>query len=206
MKRVVISVGGSIVAPNGVDVSYVKKLKELVLSSDKNFVLIVGGGKLSRDYVDFAREISEIKETDAHWIGIMATRINAELVRAVFGDLAYEKVIINPTETFETDKKVVIGAGYEPGYSSDMDAVLMAENLDADVIINLTNVDYVYDKDPRNNTDAKPFEKMSYFEFENIFGSTFTPGQNAPFDPVAAIKGKELNKKIIVMNGTDIKN
>jgi uridylate kinase len=100
----------------------------------------------------------------------MATRLNAELVRAIFSEHAYERVAVNPTKKVDTDKRIIVGCGWQPGCSSDMDAVLFAKNVKADTLVNLSNIEYVYDKDPNKFKDARKLEII----FRRLFGLMVT--------------------------------
>ena len=98
-KTIVISLGGSIIVPERIDVPFLKKFKQIImgLQADR-FVIICGGGKIARDYQEAAKATAVIRTEDLDWIGIAATRLNAELVRSSFGDEAHEKVIHDPDE------------------------------------------------------------------------------------------------------------
>jgi ubiquinone/menaquinone biosynthesis C-methylase UbiE len=101
---------------------------------------------------------------------------------------------------------VVVGAGWKPGWSSDYDAVLLAQDYGAQLIINLSNIDWVYDKDPNKYPDAKPIKKMTWEEMKKLVGDKWVPGMNAPFDPIAAQLAEKLNLTVVVANGKDFKN
>ena len=59
-------------------------------------------------------------------------------------------------------------------------------------VINLSNVEQVYDKDPKKFPDAKPIKKLTWAGMREIVGDKWSPGMNAPFDPIAAQKAQEL--------------
>ncbi len=209
MKTTIISLGGSIIVPDKVDVVFLKEFKKLVLdliAKDERIVLVTGGGKTCRNYQNAANEISEIKKDDLDWVGIISSRLNGELIRSIFGKDAYEDVIYDPTQYIDTDKKIIVAAGWKPGFSTDTDAVLMAKNLNAEKVLNLTNVDYVYDKDPRKHEDAEPIKEISWVDFKKIVGGEWIPGLNLPFDPNASKLAEEAGIKVIIINGTDIDN
>ena len=214
MKTIIISLGGSLIVPEEIDIDFLKRFRDLILQFAKknNIAIICGGGKTCRIYQDAAKEIASISDEDLDWIGIKATRINAELVRSIFGKDASSEVINDPEDKEiknikNTPKnKVIIGAGYLPGHSSDMDAVLLEKNIGADEIINMTNIDYVYDKDPRKFKDAKPLKNISWKEFTKIIGDKWVPGKNTPFDPVAAKEAMKLKIKIVILNGGNLEN
>lgn len=203
--KYVISLGGSLIAPENIDVAFLKEFKKLIESFNDEFVIVTGGGKTCRKYIQSASEISEISDEDKDWIGIKATKLNAELVRSIFGKVAYEKVIDNPNKKITTTKKIIIGSGWKPGCSSDKDAVLLAKNIGAKTVINLTNTDYVYDKDPKL-PDAKPLKNITWNELRKITGNKWVPGMNVPFDPIAAKLAQKLNLKVVVMNGRNLSN
>ncbi len=99
-----------------------------------------------------------------------------------------------------------MAAGWKPGFSTDNDAVLLAEKFNADTVINLSNIAKVYTDDPKLNPDAKPLDHIPWPEFLKMTGGEWTPGKNCPFDPVASKKGAELNLRIITADGKNIKN
>ncbi|MAG08216.1 UMP kinase [Candidatus Woesearchaeota archaeon] len=208
-KTVIISLGGSIIAPDEVDVSFLKGFRKIILDFVKDgnrAVIVCGGGRVCRRYYEYAAKIAKVKDTDYDWIGIMATRLNAELVRAIFSEQAYEKVIIDYSKKVNTDKKIIVCAGWLPGCSTDKDAVLFADSLNASAVINLSNVEYVYDKDPKKYKDAKPLENISWKDFRRVVGNKWKAGMNLPFDPVASEKAEKLGIKVIIMKGTELEN
>ena len=192
--------------PESIDVEFIKLFKELILKSGYRAVIICGGGKTCRDYINAARCIYGLEEDADDWIGIMATRLNAELIKAVFGKYAHDKVIYEYDKLIKTDKSVIIGAGWLPGCSSDMDAVLAAKMFRSDTIINLSNIDFVYDKDPSEFSDAEQLHDVSWPSFRKIVGRKWKAGMNSPFDPVAAKEAEKLGLRVVVMKGTDINN
>ena len=147
---VVISLGGSLICPDGLDVPFLKKFRALIEDfPEKKFGIVCGGGKLARNYASGASEITAVSEKDLDWIGIRATHLHAEVVRSLFDDFAYPEIIVNPTKKLRTKKMILVAGGWKPGWSTDMDAVLLAKNIGAKLVINLSNIDHVYDKDPR---------------------------------------------------------
>ena len=206
MERIIISLGGSLIVPEKVDIEFLKQFRKVILKRPEKFMVICGGGKICREYQAASQKITETKKVDLDWIGIKSTRLNAELVRAIFANEAYQEVITNPTKKFATKKKIIVGAGYMPGCSTDTDAVLLAKNVGADTIINLSNVEYVYDKDPKKFADAKPLSRMTWKQFTKIFGRKWVPGLNAPFDPIAATEASRLKLKVVIMKGSELKN
>ncbi|MFA6324647.1 MAG: UMP kinase [Candidatus Paceibacterota bacterium] len=209
METIIISLGGSLIIPDQVDVEFLKSFKSLILShveQGKKFIIITGGGKICRKYQEAAKEISNPNHDDLDWIGIASLKLNAELLRVIFGEYAQEKVIFNLSLPFVFEKSIVIGAAFEPGQSTDWDAVLGAKNVGAKKIINLSNIDYVYDVDPRLNPDAKKIENISWSEYRKLIPTEWNPGLNSPFDPIASKMAEEEGIEVAIMNGKPLDN
>ena len=212
----VLSVGGSIVVPNQPDTEFLTKFISMVkdwLSEDasRKLILVVGGGAPARvyqnAYAEIASKVGNSSATDAaDWIGIMATRLNAQLVKASFGDLCQNDVVYDPTAPIDFKGRILLAAGWHPGFSTDNDAVLLAEKHNAKVVVNLSNIEKVYTDDPRKNPDAKPIDQISWKDFRKMVGDEWTPGKNCPFDPIASIKADECGMKVICASGKDIEN
>lgn len=209
---IIISVGGSLIAPEGgVDTIFLSNLNKFIRShvaKGKRFMLIAGGGKIARHYQDAGRKvIGNINNEDLDWLGIHATRFNAHLLRTIFQDIAHPRIITNyDKKLFNWWQPVAIGAGWKPGWSTDYDAVILARDYKASLIINLSNIDGIYDKDPKKFKDAKLIEKITWEEVEEIIGNKWTPGLNAPFDPVATPLAKKLGLTVIVASGHNFSN
>lgn len=208
-ETIVVSVGGSLIVPDEIDVSWLRDFKKTILANtDKfRFVLITGGGKTCRKYDAAAKKLIEMSNTDSDLLGIEVTRLNGYFVKTIFGDNAYEKVVINSTERISTNKDIIIGAGWKPGASTDIDAVLMAKNFNVKRVINLSNIDYAYDKDPKKFKDAKPIKKMSWEEFRSrVLPREWVSGSHTPFDVTASAEAEKLRIEVAIMNGRNLKN
>jgi len=195
--------------PDKIDVPFLKKLKNLVFNHIKKgnrMILVCGGGRTCRTYQSASERLHKVNSVDKDWIGIMATRLNAELVRVMFKEYAYPKVIYNPHQKIRTTKKIIVGAGYEPGCSTDYDTVLLAKQFKAEMIINTSNIDYVYDKDPAKYRKAKKIKEISWTEYKKLIGGKFEPGMHAPFDPVASKLAQKCGMKVAIVNGRKLGN
>jgi uridylate kinase len=208
-KKIVISLGGSLIVPDEIDVlflnSFISTIKEYILKGF-SFVIITGGGKVCRRYNESLKKITTPTTENLDWLGIAATRLNAEFVRIAFGGLAYEKVILDPDLIPETNKPVIVGGGWKPGNSSDLAAIHGAKSVGCSKIINLSNTDYVYSEDPKINPEASRIEKISWSEFRKIIPREFGPGIHTPFDPTAAREAEELGYEVVSLNGRNIEN
>ncbi len=208
-KHIVISLGGSIIAPDSIDSAYIKEFTNLIksyISNGFSFVVITGGGYVARQYIESAKSITNPTDVDLDFIGIASTRLNAELIRSAFGSDAYEQIIMNPDSVPLTDKKIIVGGGWKPGNSSDLAAVHVAKASGSNVVLNLSNIDFAYDKDPKVDPAAMPIHSMNWSDFRKILPNSWQPGLNAPFDPVAAIKAEELGMSVLIMNGKNLQN
>lgn len=212
--KIIISVGGSLVVPHeGINTTFLTKLNAFIrkqLSENKNrqFFLEIGGGTTARQYRDAGQEIIGHKLTrdDLDWIGIHATRLNAQLIRTIFQDIAHPYIIKKYEIIRKVTEPVVVAAGWKPGWSTDYCAVLLCEDYGVKTVLNLSNIKQVYTDDPKKNPTAKPIDKISWEDFRKIVGDVWTPGLNAPFDPIAAQKAQELGLEVIVMSGDDFEN
>jgi uridylate kinase len=206
LKRTVMSLGGSAIVPDEIDMEFLRRFAALIRSQERRqFLIICGGGRISRRYQDVARQMGPVSKADLDWIGIMATRLNAELVRAVFGGEAYEQVIFDPAQGIETQKRIIIGAGFEPGSSTDLRAVQLATRLGATEVINLSNIDYVYSADPDTHPHAGRLERLSWSEFRELVGDQWDPGLNLPFDPIASREAEKEGLRVMIV-GKDLDN
>lgn len=211
-KTIIISLGGSLVVPNEIDCDFVKKFKgtlETYIEKGYKFIIITGGGKTARKYIDASAEVSDVSNDDKDWLGIHATRMNAHFIRTIFRDYAHPRINTNPHDLedfYNFKESVLVAAGWRPGFSTDYDAVILAKYMDIDKIINLSNIDYAYDKDPNKFPDAQKIENISWTDFRKIVGDEWDPGMNAPFDPIASKIAQEENIEVSIMNGKDMEN
>lgn len=206
---IIISLGGSLIVPEEIDIEFLKSFKALILehvAKGKKFVIIAGGGKINKKYNEAARKLSSPSDENLDWIGIAALKLNAELVRVIFAEHANAKVIENLSNKFSFEKSIIIGSAYEPGKSSDWDAVEAAKTVGAKKIINLSNTDYAYDSDPKINPNAKKIEQISWAEYRKIIPTEWTSRLNTPFDPIASKIAEEAGTTVMTMDGRKIDN
>jgi len=208
----VLSVGGSIVAPENPDseflASFVALVREwLAEDNSRKLILVIGGGGPARSYQKAYRTVCPGGADDqADWIGIMATRLNAQLLKAIFADICPADVVYDPTKVDVFTGRIIVAAGWKPGFSTDNDAVLLAERFNAPTVINLSNIAKVYTDDPRTNPEAKPIDTISWADFRAIVGDEWVPGKNVPFDPIASLHAQKAGISVICAAGRDIDN
>lgn len=194
MQKVVISVGGSLINPGEINVAFLKQLKKFVTTSKNKFILVAGGGVNARTYAHAGKELG-VKEFGRDLLGIQATLLNAELLRQMF---KAPPVLQEPKKT---SSKVTIAGGWLPGCSTDFDAVLWADKTGAKTIVNLTNVDYVYDEYP----NGTPQKYLTWKDYRKMANGRWTPGMHIPFDPVASRAAEKARMKVFIINGNKLK-
>jgi len=204
----ILSVGGSIVIPpTGFDIKFLKNFRTTILSHIKKgdkYILVIGGGDTCRKYQAAAKKITRLNNTELDWLGIHTTWYNAEFVRLMFGNHAYEEVVKNPTKKIETNKSIIVAGGWKPGWSTDYDAVLLAKAYGAKEVINMSNIDYIYTADPKKVKNAQPIKELGWSEMKKIVGNKWIPGANLPFDPKATMLAAQLKLKVSFIRGTSL--
>jgi uridylate kinase len=209
-ETIVMSVGGSLIVPDGIDTTFLKELKDFIVTETANgrrFIIIAGGGKTARRYQDAAAAVGDMTPDDLDWLGLHATRLNGHLLRTIFRDLAHPVMITNPDDILDVPGKpsLIIAAGYRPGCSTDYRAIQIANLVGAKKVINLSNTDYVYTDNPNTNPDAVKIESITWSEFRKLIPEEWGPGLSSPFDPVAAKEAEKLNIEVAQINGTKLK-
>ena len=207
-KTIVLSLGGSLIFPDNLDrefLSNFKKTIEKYIKKNYKFVIICGGGRLARNFQDVASKARKLSNKELDWLGIYATKINAFLLKSIFNEYAENEIVSNPNQKIKFRKKIVIASGWLPGWSTDYDAVLLAKNIGAKEVINMSNIDYVYDKDPSKYKNARKIEKLNWQNYRKLIGAKWKAGMNVPFDPVASKEAEKSDIKVYVV-GKNLRN
>jgi len=215
-KAAVLSLGGSIVAPDGPDAGFLAGFAELAgeflaESGERRLVVVVGGGGPARAWQRAYRDACmglgrEPEDGEADWIGVMATRLNAQLVKAALGGLCVQDVVLDPTAAPDIAGRALVAAGWKPGFSSDYDAVLLALRYGARTVANLSNIERVFTADPRLDPAARPLDSISWEGFRAMVGDEWVPGKSAPFDPIASRAAHEAGMRVICADGRNLAN
>ncbi|MBS3162004.1 UMP kinase [Candidatus Woesearchaeota archaeon] len=207
MKVVIVfSLGGSLIVPDKVDHDYLTKFKNFIEKLNKKYkiIIVTGGGKTAREYM---KEVKGDKVKSL--IGIMTTKLNARLISGLFN------ITIDIPDTLEEVKKqieennlVVTGAlGVQPHMTSDGNAAEIAEYLKAKIFINLTNVNGLYDKDPRKYKNSKLISYVDYKSFNDIIKKIkYEAGQHFILDQAAAEIITRSKTETAILNGKDFNN
>jgi uridylate kinase len=198
--------------PGQIDTKFLKIFKELIVAGVKShhkFVIVTGGGKTARNYAGAAKKLGDLNTDDLDWLGIHATRLNAHLLRTILKKHARPRIITNPgnkDELLNIDYPVIIAAGHKPGFSTDYCAVVLAQHFGINEVLNLTDIDYVYDKDPKKFKSARPLKNLNWKQFRRLVGNKWDPGLNTPFDPIAAALAQQHKLKVVILDGKRISN
>ncbi|MCE5256429.1 MAG: UMP kinase [Spirochaetaceae bacterium] len=206
----------------------------LALNTERRVILVIGGGEPARSYQAAYRGVLARLAADADadgsadadgraaaessaapeaesdkamdWIGIAATRLNAQLVKQILGPLCTDDVVTDPSSPIDFSGKVLVASGWKPGFSTDFDAVYLAERFGAKMVLNLSNIAKVYTADPRLHPEATPIDSISWKDFRTLVGSTWSPGANLPFDPIASARAESAGIPVLCAAGRDLDN
>ena len=209
MSKAVISMGGSIVAPESPELEYIRALGKLLkrLSEKHELYIVVGGGALARKYINLARQLGS-SEVILDEIGIAATRLNARLLIAALDDSANPEPVMDYDEAADSAEvyPVVVMGGTKPGHTTDAVAVTLAEKIGADIFINATSVNGVYTADPNTDPSAKMIDRLSPDRLiELTVQDEYKAGPHIVIDPMAARIIKRSKITTYVLDGRNLK-
>ncbi len=187
--HVVLSLGGSLInTEQGIDHQFLREVKKILLKSTHNFGIVTGGGRTAREYANRVRKAGG-NEFEADEAAIKATKENAKYAIEEFEDAAYSRVIENfdDAKKAATASKIIVMGGTIPGITTDSDAALLAEALHAKRLVNISNVNGIYDSNPSKNPNAKKYDKLSYDELVKLASTSDSrkAGENFVFDILA---------------------
>ena len=209
MKKIVVSLGGSVLVPslesNNI-CRYVSVLKKI--SEKCRIYIVVGGGGEARRYIQVARGLGA-GEATADELGILVTRLNARLLIAGLGDAAYPRVAENYTEAreFAMAGKIVVMGGITPAQTTDAVSAVLAESIGADLLINATSIDGIYSADPKKDAAAVRYEHLTPQELLDIITrSRLDAGANIVLDIVAGKVIERSGIPLLVLDGRDPEN
>ena len=206
---IVLSLGGSLIIPEGVDYKYLEKLKKIIVKHTKKykFILVCGGGDIARKYIAALKKI-KTNELLQSFAGIGTTRMNARFMSYFFG-LDPKEGIPHTMELIEKRIKnhniIFCGAlEYKPNQTSDSTAAKVAKHFNTK-FINLTNIKGLYTKNPKRYKDAKFIQKISWNDFNTMAQKiNFKPGQHFVLDQTAAKMIKKYKIETLIL-GQEVK-
>ena len=213
-KNIVIKFGGSLLFSEGGTINY-EKITEFcdLIKNDRNYdsiVIVCGGGRIARQYIKAIREFTE-NEILCDMIGIDISRINSRLIVANMKEFAYPQVpeSFKELSTAIITSKVAVMGGLQPGQSTTSVAIQVAEFLNAERLIILTDVDGIYDKDPNVFDDAKLLRELNYDSLQKIIleisgDNQAAAGEYRIFDAVSLQILKRSNVVASVISGSNL--
>lgn len=206
--KYIISLGGSVIIPNEVDINYLRKFNNVIrkFSKKNKFVIVTGGGSTARKYIKPLEKVS-LDERTIGLIGIAATRLNANLVKSIMKINTNPKTNNDIIKILKKKNIIVTGAlNFLPETTTDGTCAQIAHDIKADLFINITNIKGLFNKNPLVHKDAKFIPSISFADFEKIINKMkFQSGQHYILDQKAARIIRKYKIKTIVI-GNDIKN
>ncbi len=230
-KTVVVALGGSIAYKEAeIDVSFLRKFNVFLrqeIKRGKKFVVVIGGGHLARFFQKAVQDIKKsLPDEEKDWIGIHATRMNAQLLRAILKDIADPVVFDSRGKMKRLKHPVTIASGWRPGWSTDFVAAAIAHDLGIKEFVVAGKPAYVYPvrgpayrqagakgsqrasaSNGMYSLDMKhPFLKLSWGAYRRMIPAKWIPGFHSPVDPVAARLAHSARMQAVIINGKDLKN
>lgn len=199
--KLVIKIGGSVaIGEYGPNTNYFDKLVPVLKEVGKKHQLIVsiGGGKFVRKYYKQIESLN-ISDSDKEWMGIDLIKANVRFLST----LLKTKPLFGLDEISSATSGVI--GGIKPGRSTDANAALAAAKIEADLIIKLTDVDGIYDKNPKHFPDAKKLDEISFKDVMK-YATDGKPGDYGIFDKLALKTIKKNKIRTVIINGNEPRN
>jgi uridylate kinase len=203
--RIVIRIGGSVVATpvNTQLISEYAKILKRLKAEGHVLAVVVGGGALAREFIKIAKELG-LAEKDQDDLAIGVSRLYAQLFAKMLGKAGCEKIptsVEKAAECLEKGRIAVLG-GLKPGMTTDTVAALVAERINADILIKATDQEGVYTKDPRKHPDAVKLDRLSFEDLPKVLAENkHKAGIHQILDPEAIKILKAKRIKVQVLNG-----
>ena len=205
-----MALGGSLLFNEGgqLDTAFLAAFRDLMRERVRRggrFLIIVGGGRISRIYQAAARAVGVNNSAALDWVGIETCYLNAEFLRAVLGqDIVQPNHLRDFTVKIDEQYPVVFGGGIKPGSSKDYDACLWAVKVGTPYIARASNIVHVFERDPAKDPLAKPLKTLTWRQYRAIVGDTWRPGLATPFDPIAAQFAQKNKLAVRLFDGRNL--
>ncbi|MBN2154997.1 MAG: UMP kinase [Candidatus Lokiarchaeota archaeon] len=209
----IIKFGGSIFFhqhSTELKVELIQELANIVLSHKEIIGLVCGGGKVARYYIHAGRKLG-FKESTLDHLGIMVSRINAQVLITVLNKNTYPDPIsnINQARLARSRNQLFVAGGFIPKQSTTTVAMQLCEVLDCNLIV-LTDVDGIYNKDPKTYPEAKKYDKIKVTEIQTLLTSRSNQekiaGKYQIFDLLSWEILKRSKIQVRFINGIDLNN
>jgi len=208
--RLVVRIGGSVVA-SPVNTELIGRYADLiktVKSQGHEVAVVIGGGKLAREFIRIAKEL-DLNMQAQDELAISVSRLYAQLFLKRLGKIGCGKVAftLDDVDLCLAERKVAVMGGLKPGITTDAVAALVAELIVADLLVKGTDQEGVYNKDPRKHADAVKLDSLSFDYLPKIFDeNVHKAGMHQIIDPEAVKVLKRHRVKLVVVNGFNPEN
>ena len=203
--RLVVRLGGSVVA-SPVNTELMGKYANLIKTVEaqgNEVAVVLGGGALAREFIRIAKDLGlDMQAQDE--VAISVSRLYAQLFLKRLGEAGCSKVSLTLNDAAQclSEGKIVVMGGLKPGITTDAVAALVAERINADLLVKGTDQEGVYDKDPRKHADAVKLDRLGFDDLPKVFEhSEHKAGIHQIIDPEAVKVLKRGRLKLIVVNG-----
>ncbi len=184
-NRILLKLSGeSLAGSKGTGIDFEKvleicaEIKEVIEKTNVEIAIVVGGGNFWR-----GRSNKHMDRCTSDHIGMLGTTMNALAIGDAFKQLDVEARVQTGIEMrqiaefyirkradrhLEKGRVVIFGCGTgNPFFSTDTAAALRAAEINADIVLKATNVDGIYDSDPKKNPNAELIKEIKYIDVLN---------------------------------------
>jgi len=186
---------------------YAEVIKTVKLQGHE-VAVVVGGGALAREFIGIAKNLGLDMDAQDE-IAISCSRLFAQLFLKKLGAAGCSKVAVTLEEAAQClgEGKVLVMGGLKPGLTTDAVAAMVADRVDAELVVKGTDQNGVYNKDPRKFPEAVKLDRLSLEQLADILEhNVHQAGLHQIIDPVAMQVLKRKRLKLVVVNGYNPQN
>ncbi|MDP9197132.1 MAG: UMP kinase [Thermoproteota archaeon] len=187
--------------------STLKKYAELLIDLDHKIqpIVVTGGGKIARHYIDLARSLGS-DESTLDIVGINVSRLNAMLLVIALGNRTYPQIpeTLEEVAIASQFNKIVITGGFHPGQSTNATSALISEKVRAGRFINATDVSGIYDSDPNENPNARLFSDISVAQCIQLLSKEKSQAGTYELMDIVALKVIERSRIPTIVTVADV--
>lgn len=210
---VVVALGGSLLHPEEAERHiWLQDICAIIsnhVQSGGRIGLVIGGGAPAREAITLAQPlIDDVSALDE--VGIAATRLNATVVAQSLKASGLDVCPGIPSDTVSAARaisqhQIVVMGGTSPGHTTDNVAIRLSIEAGANICIIATNIDKVYDKDPRESDDARSIDSMTLSELQQIVGPPIhgKAGGSSVIDPIGVQAAIDHSLPLAVLDGRE---
>ena len=206
----VVRVGGSVVA-SPFNPELIGEFVDLLVGLRRRghvVAAVVGGGSLSRELIRVGKALG-LSEPEQDEVAISVSRLLAQLFVLKLGRAGAGVVptTVEAAAELVGKGKVVVMGGLKPGMTTDTVAAMLAEGIEADLLVKATDQDGVYDRDPRKFADARLLDSLCFEDLGRLFeADRHRAGIHQVLDPEAVRLLMKNRITTVVVNGSKPEN